>query len=58
MCHISLYNVFNLNLMKKSWLAPGRVLARSKKNAFCQCHWTLLCLFEGKYETLELSSPF
>ena len=55
MCHISLYNVFNLNLMKKSWLAPGRVLASSKKNAFC--HRTgpyYVCLKEMHlYETIE-----
>ena len=27
--------------MKKCWLASGRVLACSEKNAFCQCHLTL-----------------
>ena len=43
-----------LNSMKKSLLATGRVLASSEKHAFCQCHLTLLCLFEGKYETLEI----
>ena len=45
--------IFVLNLMKQCWLTSGRVLASSEKNAFCQCHLTLLCLFEGKYETLE-----
>ena len=42
-----------LNLIKKCWLAPGSSIASSEKNAFCQCHLTLLCLLEGKYETLE-----
>ena len=41
------------NLMKKCWLAPDRVLASSERNAFCQCHLTLLCLFEGKCEPIE-----
>ena len=41
------------NFMKKRWLVPGRFLARSEKNAFYQCHLTLLYLLEGKYETLE-----
>ena len=50
---MSVYKLFVLNLMKKCWLASGRVLASSEKNAFCQCHLTLLCLFEGKYATLE-----
>ena len=27
--------------------------ASSEKNAFCQCHLSLLYLFEEKYETLE-----
>ena len=49
--------MFLLNLMKKCWLASGRVLASSEKNAFYQCHLTLLCLFEGKYATIELFSP-
>ena len=39
--------------MKKRWPVPGRFLARSEKNAFYQCHLTLLYLLEGKYETLE-----
>ena len=39
--------------MKKCWVEPGRVLVSREKNAFCLCHLTLLCLVEGKYETLE-----
>ena len=27
---------------EECWLAPGRVLASSEKNAFCQCHLTFL----------------
>ena len=50
---MSVCKMFFLNLMKKCWLASGRVLASSEKNALCQCHLTLLCLFGGKYETLE-----
>ena len=42
-----------LSLMKKCWLASGRVLASGDGSAFCQCHLTLLCLFEGKYATIE-----
>ena len=38
---------FFLNLMKKIWNAPGKVLASSEKNAFCHCNWTLLCLKEN-----------
>ena len=33
---MSVCKMFVLNLMKKCWLA-------SEKNAFCQCHLTLLC---------------
>ena len=50
---MSVCKMFVLNLMKKCWLASGRVLAGSEKNAFYQCHLTLLCLFEGKNATLE-----
>ena len=50
---MSVCKMFILNLMKKCWLASGRVLASSEKKAFCQCHLTLLCLFEGKYATHE-----
>ena len=39
--------------MNKYWLASDKVLASSEKNAFCECNLTLLCLLEGKYETLE-----
>ena len=39
--------------LKKRWLVPGRFLARSEKNAFYQCHLTLLYLLEGNDETLE-----
>ena len=46
---------FFLNLRKKCWLAPGRVLASSEKNAFCQCHLTFLCLFA---ESTKLLNPF
>ena len=49
---MSVCKMFVLNLMKKYWLASGRVLASSEKNAFCQCHLTLLCLFDGNYATL------
>ena len=45
--------IFYFFLLKKCWLAPGIVLASSEKNAFSQCHLTLLCLFEGKNETFE-----
>ena len=45
--------MFVLNLMKKCWLASGRVLASSEKNSFCQCRLTLLCLFEGNTELLS-----
>ena len=45
--------MFVLNLMKKCWLASVKVLASSEKNAFCQCHLTFLCVFEGKYATIE-----
>ena len=38
---MSVCKMFILNLMKKCWLASGRVLASSKKKAFCQCHLTL-----------------
>ena len=48
-----IYSMSVCSLMKKCWLAPGRVFASSEKNSFCQCYLTLLCLFEGKYETLE-----
>ena len=50
---MSVCKMFVLNLMKKCWLASDRVLASSEKNAFFQCHLTLLCLSEGKYGTLE-----
>ena len=45
--------MFVLSLMKKCWIASGRVLASSDESALCQCHLTLLCLFEGKYATIE-----
>ena len=50
---MSVCKMFVQNLMKKCWLASGRVLASSEKNSFCQCHLTLLCLFDGNYATLE-----
>ena len=50
---MSVCKMFVLTLMKKCWLAPGRVLASSEKKAFCQCHLALLCFFEGKYATIE-----
>ena len=50
---MSVCKMFVLNLMKKYWLASGRVLASSEKNAFCQCHLTLLGLFDGNYASLE-----
>ena len=50
---MSVCKMFVLNLMKKCWLASGRVLASNEKNAICQCPLTLLCLFDGNYATLE-----
>ena len=50
---MSVCKTFVLNLMKKYWLTSGSVLAINEINAFCQCHLTLLCLFEGKYATVE-----
>ena len=50
---MSVCKIVVLNLLKKCWLAPGRVLAGNKKNAFCHCHFSLLSLLEGKYKTLE-----
>ena len=49
---MSVCKMFVLDLMKKCWLASGRVL-EVEKNAFCQCHLTLIYLLEAKYETLE-----
>ena len=44
---MSVCKLFVQNLMKKCWLASGRVLASSEKKSFCQCHLTLLfCLME------------
>ena len=54
---MSVCKMFVLALMKKCWLASIRVLASSEKNAFRQCHLTLLCLFEGKYAKLCPFSP-
>ena len=50
---MSVCKMFVLNLMKKCRLASGRVLASNEKNAICQCHLTLLCLFDGNYATFE-----
>ena len=43
--------MFVLNLMKKFWLASGRVLASSEK-----MHFVSVTLFEGNYATIELFS--
>ena len=36
---------FFINVIKTCWLAPGRVLASSEKNEFCQWHY--VCLKES-----------
>ena len=46
---MSVCKMFVQNLMKKCLLAS----AGSEKKSFCQCHLTLLCLFDGNYATLE-----
>ena len=50
---MSVCKMFFLNLMKKCWLAPVRVLASSETKTVCQRHLVLPCLFVGKYKTLE-----
>ena len=49
---MSVCKMFVPNIMKKCWLASVKVLASSEKNAFCQCHLTFLCLFEGNFATI------